>query len=241
MGIDRFTALLTDQENLREVVLFPLMKPLDYTADGEPVEENAENENAVLAPQDVAELGADKAKLDELFAQKIEKDSLKNHSVASAAIMQAVAKKFGLNEENYYYAGLLHDVDFEDAEGSQMDKHGLVGAAWLKDLGVNEAIVHAIMAHNEENGTKRETFMDYALTASETISGFITAVAKIYPDKKVASVKVSSVTKRMKEKAFASNVNRDSILLCSKIGLSLDEFVSISIEAMKAVAEKIGL
>ena len=243
MGIDRFTALLTDQENLREVVLFPLMKPLDYTADGEPVEENAEKsvESENLAPQDIADLGADKAKLDELFAEKLQKESLKNHSVASAAIMRGIAAKFGLNQESYYYAGLLHDVDFEDSEGSQMDKHGLVAAQWLKDLGLNDSIVHAIMAHNEENGTKRETFLDYALTASETISGFITAVAKIYPDKKVASVKVSSVTKRMKEKAFASNVNRDSILLCSKIGLSLDEFVKIALESMKAVAETIGL
>ena len=243
MGIDRFTALLTDQENLREVVLFPLMKPLDYTADGEPVEENAEKtaESENLAPQDIADLGADKAKLDELFAEKLQKESLKNHSVASAAIMRGIAAKFGLNQENYYYAGLLHDVDFEDGEGSQMDKHGLIAAQWLKALGLNEDIVHAIMAHNEENGTKRETFLDYALTASETISGFITAVAKIYPDKKVASVKVSSVTKRMKEKAFASNVNRDSILLCSKIGLSLDEFVKIALESMKAVAETIGL
>ena len=148
MGIDRFTALLTDQENLREVVLFPLMKPLDYTADGEPVEENAEKstDNAVLAPQDVADLGADKAKLDALFAEKIQKDSLKNHSLASAAIMRGIAAKFGLNQDNYYYAGLMHDVDFEDAEGSQMNKHGLVAAQWLKDLGLNEAIVPIVLS-----------------------------------------------------------------------------------------------
>ena len=242
MGIDRFTALLTDQENLREVVLFPLMKPLDYTNDGEPIEEKQDStDSSVPAPQNIADLGADKAKLDALFAEKLSKESLKNHSLASAAIMRGIAAKFGLNQEAYYYTGLLHDVDFEDAEGSQMNKHGLVAAEWLKKCGVNEAIIHAIMAHNEENGTKRETFMDYALTASETISGFITAVAKIYPDKKVSSVKVSSVTKRMKEKSFASNVNRDSILLCSKIGLSLEEFVTIALESMKAIAEKIGL
>lgn len=242
MGIDRFTALLTDQENLREVVLFPLMKPLG--ADGGK-RSFVEEENFVgskeLLPQDIVELGIDFVKADSLFQEKVQKESLKNHSIASAAIMAGIAKKFGLNEKNYYYTGLLHDVDFDEV-GCKMEEHGKVGAQWLRGFGVNEEVVHAILAHNQEGtGVARESFLDFALSSAETLSGFISAVAKIYPDKKVASVKVSSVTKRMKEKAFAANVNRDFILFCGKIGFSLEEFVAIALDSMKDVADRIGL
>ena len=243
MGIDRFTALLTDQENLREVVLFPLMKPLDYDASGNEIatgEEGSDNSNEKFAPEDIETFGCDLAKLQELYDSKVSKESLKNHSMASGAIMRAVARKFGLNEENYYYTGLLHDVDFDEV-GSDMAKHAVVGADWLKELGVNEKVLHAILAHNEATEVMPAGFIDYALIACETLSGFISAVAKIYPDKKVASVKLSSVTKRMKDKAFASNVNRDSIMCCTKIGLELNDFVALAVEAMKEIADQIGL
>ncbi|HOV14870.1 MAG TPA: HDIG domain-containing protein, partial [Spirochaetota bacterium] len=253
MGIDRFTALLTNQENLREVVLFPLMKPLDYDAktNDEIVDDVVDNTSAikpiyddkVLPPLDINDLGVDYTKLDSFFAEKIKKDTLAGHSIASAAIMQGIAKKFGLNEKNYYYIGLLHDIDLEEmGQDAPMHSHGIIGGEWLQKLGMNEACVNAIISHNEEgNGFRRATFIDFALTSAESLSGLIAATAKVYPDKKVASVKVSSVVKRMKEKAFAANVNRDSIKLCEKIGLTLDEFVTIGIESMKTVANKIGL
>jgi len=258
MGIDRFLALLTDQENLREVVLFPIMKPLDKI-EKDPLEDyldnakidsknedknsekNIDNESAILQPLDIKELGVDYKTLEEFFKQKITKQSLIYHSIASGAIMKGIAKRFGLNETNYYYIGLMHDIDLEEV-GEDMTIHALTGGAWLKNLGVNDKAVDAIISHNAEgNGSKRKTFLDYALTASESLTGLISATAKVYPDKKVASVKASSVIKRMKEKLFAANVNRDNIRLCEKIGLSLEEFVNIGIESMKEVADQIGL
>ncbi|OHD24664.1 MAG: lysine--tRNA ligase [Spirochaetes bacterium GWD1_27_9] len=253
MGIDRFAALLTNQENLREVVLFPIMRPdtsiqkdediVDDVMPDNIVQKIVNDDKSVIAPQDINDLGVSFEKLDALFGEKLKKDTLISHSIASGAIMSGIAKKFGLNEKNYYYLGLLHDIDLEEiGNDSPMLSHGLIGGDWLKKLGVAESVVNAIISHNEEgNGFRRITFVDYALTCAESLTGLITATAKVYPDKKVASVKVSSVVKRMKEKAFAATVNRDSIRLCEKLGLTLDEFVGIGIESMKEVADKIGL
>jgi lysyl-tRNA synthetase, class II len=249
MGIDRFVALLTNQENLREVVLFPLMKPLDLEnqINEEELKDNLniqskedQNDKTVLEPLDVKNLDASYDKLDSIFTEKIKKESLISHSISSGAIMRGIAKKFGLNEKNYYYIGLLHDIDLEEI-GDDMTKHGITGGEILKKTGLAEDAVNAIISHNEGNGSKRINFLDYALTCAESLTGLITATAKVYPDKKVASVKVSSVTKRMKEKAFAANVNRDSIRLCEKIGLTLDQLVEIGIEEMKLEAGRIGL
>ena len=111
--------------------------------------------------------------------------------------MRGIARKFGLNEKNYYYTGLLHDIDLDEI-GPVMDKHALIGGEWLEKMGVDDLVVHAIKSHNEEgNGTKRENFIDFALTCSESLTGLISATAKVYPDKKIASVKPKSVTMRM--------------------------------------------
>ncbi|MFZ4707624.1 MAG: hypothetical protein ACOYMF_16610, partial [Bacteroidales bacterium] len=90
-------------------------------------------------------------------------------------------------------------------------------------------------------GLERTTLFQHALAAGETITGLITATSLVYPDKKAASVKAKSVTKRMKEKAFAASVNRENILECELIGISLDEFAALSIAAMVTIADEIGL
>ena len=96
--------------------------------------------------------------------------------------------------------------------------------------------------HNEmATGKARETEFQHALAAGETITGLIYATALVYPDKKIESVKYKSVRKRMKEKAFAANINRDHILECEKIGIPLDEFIQISVDAMRSVSDEIGL
>jgi lysyl-tRNA synthetase, class II len=255
MGIDRFTALLTDQENLREVILFPLMKSVDLINDkieegfadnvvsSEKKHDQATCSDEILSPLDIGDLGVSFEKLESFFKEKVRKESLIAHSIASGAVMSGIARKFGLNEENYYYIGLMHDIDLDELGSDKpMNSHAVIGGGWLKKLGMNEVAVNAIISHNEEgNGFRRITFIDFALTCAESLTGLISATARVYPDKKVASVKTSSVVKRMKEKSFASNVNRDSIRLCEKIGLSLDEFVAIGIESMKDIADKIGL
>ncbi len=240
MGIDRFVALLTNQENLREVVLFPLMKPLDSDKKDDK-SENIGTNSEICQPLSIDDLGVSNDKLDAIFSDKVKKDTLISHSIATAQIMKKIANKFGLNENSFYYIGLLHDIDLSETE-NDMPNHAKLAEKWLKEAGMNETAAKAIASHNfEMNGTERSNFIDYALIAAETISGLISATARVYPDKKVASVKPSSVIKRMKEKAFAANVNRDSILLCEKIGLSLEDFTVLAIDAMKEVADKIGL
>jgi uncharacterized protein len=88
---------------------------------------------------------------------------------------------------------------------------------------------------------ERSTEFQYALAAGETITGLITATTYVYPDRKVASVKPKSVVKRMKEKAFAASVKRENIMECEKIGIPIDEFAAISIQAMTSIADQIGL
>ena len=240
MGIDRFVALLTNQENLREVVLFPLMRRVIEATINEAGNAIDISDADIIHPKDILDLGVSKEELEKLFNEKIKSENLKAHSIASASVMKGIAKKFNLNQENFYYLGLVHDIDFDETK--DMSQHAKVGAEWLKKIGMNEIALNAILSHNED-GTKikRTNFIDFALTCAESVTGLITAVAKVYPDKKVSSVKVSSVVKRMKEKSFAANVNRNNIRLCEKIGLTLEEFVDIAIKSMIEVADRIGL
>lgn len=250
MGIDRFVALLTNQENLREIILFPLMRPIELSIGKETVETKKENnhmnkdqqdnDQKIIKPEDISDLGVKKEDLKKIFDEKIKSENLKFHSLASAAVLRGVARRFGLNEENYYYLGLVHDIDFD--EEKDMNKHGSIGADWLKKMGMTGYPLNAVLSHNEEGtGVKRKSFADFALSCSESITGLISATAKIYPDKKVSSVKVKSISKRMKEKAFAANVSREKIMYCEKIGLTLEEFIDVALKSMCEISDQIGL
>lgn len=156
-------------------------------------------------------------------------------------IMEALAKHFGENEHEWGLAGLLHDLDC-DIEKSIPKNQGITAADILAKEGVSEAVLHAIKAHNEElTGVKRESRLDFALSAADSISGIIYAAALVYPDKKIASVKPSSILKRMKDERFAASVRRDRIKDCEKCGILLEEFACISLEAMKNISAEIGL
>ena len=108
--------------------------------------------------------------------------------------------------------------------------------------GIDPEIVDAVKMHNEAVcGVARSTEFQHALAAGETVTGLVVATALVYPDKKIAGVRVKSITKRMKERAFAASVNRETIRECEKIGLPLDEFVGISLSAMQGIAGRLGL
>jgi len=178
---------------------------------------------------------------EELLKSHVKSERMIAHSLASEAVLRALARRLGRNEEAWGLAGLLHDIDIEDV-GGDLDRHGSEAAPVLKKAGVADEIVEAIKLHNETAaGRLRYTELQHALAAGETITGLITAVTLVYPDKKIAGVKVKSVTKRMKEKAFAASVNREIIRECEKIGLSLDEFAGIAVGAMQGIAERLGL
>jgi putative nucleotidyltransferase with HDIG domain len=177
----------------------------------------------------------------ELLRQYIKNERMLNHCYASEAVLRALAVRLNQDEEKWGLAGLLHDLDVEVVNADPL-RHGLETATMLTDLNVDSEIVEAIKLHNERaTGIERTTQFHHALAAGETITGLIVATALVYPDKKLASVKVSSITKRMKEKAFAASVSREKIYECDKVGLTLEEFVTVSLEAMKGISEKLGL
>jgi predicted hydrolase (HD superfamily) len=137
--------------------------------------------------------------------------------------------------------GLLHDLDYNQTK-DKMERHTLETEKILLEKGVYPDIVDAIKHHNVENlGLKRNKPIHFALTAAETITGMIVATTLVYPDKKIASVKPQSVKKRMKAKEFARSVNRDHIRLCEQINIPLDEFISISLNAMSTISDRLGL
>lgn len=163
------------------------------------------------------------------------------HCISSEAVMRAAAKHLAQDEEKWALAGLLHDIDVEITNGNPLT-HALEAENILKPLGIDSEIIDAIKMHNEQaTGLPRSTMFQYALASCETITGLISATTMVYPDKKVASVKPSSVVKRMKEKHFAASVNRENILECEKIGIPLPQFAEMAIKAMCTVSDEIGL
>jgi len=162
------------------------------------------------------------------------------HCLASEAVLRAMAERLDEDPDKWGLAGLLHDLDVEITH-ADMKLHAMETARILKEKGIEDDIVEAVMLHNEyaSHGRERSTKFHYALAAGETITGLITATALVYPDKKVQSVKPKSILKRMKEKAFAASVSRESIMECEKAGLPLPEFVELALNAMKELEKEI--
>lgn len=178
----------------------------------------------------------------ELLHTHVKNDRMIAHSLASEAVLRALADRLGEDPDKWGLAGLLHDLDVELTHADPRT-HALQGARMLEEEGLDPDIVEAVKLHNEmaEGNEPRHKPLHHALAAGETITGLITATALVYPDRKVASVKPKSITKRMKEKAFAASVNRDTIRECEKLGLELPEFVELSLNAMKEIGPEIGL
>jgi putative nucleotidyltransferase with HDIG domain len=171
---------------------------------------------------------------------KVQNENLVRHMLATEAIMQALARRFGEDEEEWGLAGLLHDIDVELTEGD-MSRHSKIGADMVQQMGCGPAIVHAILTHNQAHGVPLETMMDKALFCADPLTGLITAAALVRPDKKLASVEAKSVRKRFKEKSFAAGANREHIAQCCELGLELDEFIALGVVAMQGVAQELGL
>jgi putative nucleotidyltransferase with HDIG domain len=161
------------------------------------------------------------------------------HMLATEAIMRALARKLGENEEEWGITGLIHDIDVELVEGD-MNSHGKLGADIAQELGANKTMAHAILCHNEVHGVSRETKLDKALFCADPLSGLITAAALVRPDK-LSGLTTKSVMKRFREKSFAAGANRKQMAQCQEIGLELEEFVSLGIEAMKGIASELKL
>jgi putative nucleotidyltransferase with HDIG domain len=176
----------------------------------------------------------------ESIKENVANQNLIKHMLATEAIMRALARRLGGNEEEWGLAGLLHDIDVELTEGD-MTAHSKLGADLARDLGAGEAIANAILCHNERHGVAPETPMEKALFCGDPLTGLITAAVLVRPDKKIESLEASSVRKRYKEKSFAAGASREQIARCADIGIELDEFIVIGVAAMKQIAPQLGL
>jgi len=177
----------------------------------------------------------------ELLKEYIKNENMLKHCLASEAVLQALARRLGEDSEKWGLAGLLHDLDVEITD-ADLKVHGLKTVEILSAKGIDPEIIEAIRLHNEDaHNDRRTSTFHHALAAGETITGMITATALVYPDRKLASVKTKSITKRMKEKAFARSVNRETILECEEIGIPLPEFADLSLKAMQEIHEELDM
>ncbi|MCJ7575424.1 MAG: HD domain-containing protein [Dehalococcoidia bacterium] len=176
--------------------------------------------------------------LDSIHGNVQDRNMIK-HMLATESIMRALARKLGEDEEEWGITGLIHDIDVELVEGD-MSSHGRLGSDLARELGANGTMAHAILCHNEAHDVPRETKLDKALFCADPLSGLITAAALVRPDK-LGGLTSKSVMKRFHEKSFAAGVDREQVAQCQKIGLELEEFMSLGIEAMKGIASELGL
>lgn len=164
--------------------------------------------------------------------------NLRKHSWAAGAVMHALAGKLGEDAGLWELTGLLHDLDY-DSTSSQPDMHTLVTEKMLADTGLSSAVLHAIKAHN--NKAPIETRLDLALYVTDPTTGFLIACALIRPEKSLASVTVEFALKRWKDKRFAAGADRAVMARCEELGMSRQDFLQISLDALKGISGKLEL
>lgn len=176
----------------------------------------------------------------ELLTEYTQKEALIKHALAVEAAMRAYAQKFGEDEETWGIVGLLHDFDYE--KHPTPEEHPYVGAEILREKGVPESWIRAILGHADYTGVPRDTLMAKTLFAVDELCGFLTAVAYVRPEKSMAEVTVKSVKKKLKDKRFAAAVSRDDIANgAADLGIELDEHIDFTIKALQKVSEQLGL
>lgn len=176
-----------------------------------------------------------------LLNEHIKNQNLIKHSLAVEALMRALARKFGEDEELWGLAGLLHDMDWEKTQTTP-EQHSLISSEILGQEGFSKEAVNAIKIHNHLHGFTPNTLLEKTLYATEEITGLIVAAALVLPSKKLADLKSENVLSRMKEKSFARGVNREIINLTpSYLGISVAELAEIALSAMQNIHEKLGL
>ena len=176
----------------------------------------------------------------EILCEHTKTEPLRRHALAVEAAMRAYARRFGGDEEQWAIVGILHDFDFEMHPNPE--EHPAKGAEILRERGVPEEIVYAVLCHADYVGFERKTAMDRAIYAVDELTGFVTAVALVRPTKSIHEVEVASVRKKMKDKGFARAINREDITKgAEQLGVDLDEHIAFVIEALKPLAGELGI
>lgn len=172
-------------------------------------------------------------------------ENTRAHLIATGAAMEALAKRFGGDPGSWKVAGMLHDLDWDKLD-KDYEKHcGDTLEHLLSTISAPQELLADIRAHYASKyGAEYplDTMLRKCLYCVDELTGFIIAVTLVRPSKKIADVEVKSVTKKMKDKAFAAQVDREQIKKCEELlGIPLDAFVAITLEAMKAEAPAMGL
>jgi len=175
-----------------------------------------------------------------LVREYVKNDNLVKHMLSVEAAMRFYAEKFGEDAEKWAVTGLLHDFDWEIHP--TLEDHPLAGDPILRQRGVPEDIIRAVMSHADHTGVPRQTHMERALYACDEVTGLITAVALVRPSRSLLDLEPSSVKKKWKDKAFAAGANRDEIQKsAAEFGIELWEHVGNVITAMRRIAPELGL
>ncbi len=170
-------------------------------------------------------------------------DSLRKHMLSVEAAVRSYAPRFNADPDLWGVVGLLHDFDYERYPDVAVEGHPVVGSKILRERGVSEEIIRAILSHaTEVTGVTRETPLEKTLYACDELTGLITAVALVRPSKNIADVTVSSVKKKWKDKVFAAGVDRVEIEhAAADLGVPLEEHIGNVLQAMQAIAPTLGL
>lgn len=173
-----------------------------------------------------------------LVRAEVKNRNLQKHMLATEACLRALAPGRGGDPERWGLAGLVHDLDYEQT-AQDPARHGLVAGEMLAGRGVDGEIVNAVKAHADNAPV--ESDLDKALYAVDPLTGLIVASALMHPDKKLAGLDTEFVMRRYAERRFAAGANREQIATCSRLGLTLEDFVGTCLEAMKGIAADLGL
>jgi putative nucleotidyltransferase with HDIG domain len=169
----------------------------------------------------------------------VKNENLVRHMLAVEAAMRFYAKKFGEDENTWGITGLLHDFDWEIHP--TLEQHPQAGAPLLRERGVPEEIVRAILSHADHTGVSRLSRMEKSLFACDEITGLITAVALVRPSHALSDLKVKSIKKKWKDRSFAAGANREEIARgAEEFGIELWEHVGNVIQAMRLIAPDLG-
>jgi putative nucleotidyltransferase with HDIG domain len=203
--------------------------------------------------QENVDIHIDRIHAQKLIEEYIQDPIIRMHVRESEVIMQAVAKRLGFDQTVWGIIGLLHDIDWEQTK-TDTKKHGILAAELLKKAGGSDFLIETIQSHVYGQGTndsfmgppefkdkKRSTVLQHALAASETLTGLIIATALIQPEKKLAAVKLDSLKKKFNTRKFAAGCNREIIRECEQIGIPIDEFLNIGLQAIQQIHGELSL
>jgi putative nucleotidyltransferase with HDIG domain len=175
-----------------------------------------------------------------LLTEFVNEPSLIRHCLSVEACMREYARIYGEDEELWAFVGLIHDFDFQ--VHPTLDQHPQDGAPILRERGVPEHLVQAVLSHADHLDVPRDTLMKKALAAVDELSSFVVAVALVRPNKSLDDLEPKSVKKKMKDKAFARAVDRQAMLETAEdLGVDFDEHVRNIVNGLRPIAAEVGL